>query len=98
LAIELQNDPGAQGYIIVYGGRNSRADSADRLSARARDYLVRTRGIDAARVVVVNGGYRETNSFELWLVPQGATPPAPTPTVRPGDVRPAAAPRRPRRG
>ena len=52
------------------------------------------------RVVVVNGGFRDTNSFELWLVPQGAPPPQPSPTVRPGDVRPApvAAPRRGRRG
>ena len=98
LAIELQNNPGATGYIIVYGGRNARTDTADRLGGRARDYLVQTRGIDANRVVVVNGGYRDTNSFELWLVPQGAAPPAPTPTIRPGDVRPAtAAPRRTRR-
>ena len=98
LAIELQNNPGATGYIIVYGGRNARTDTADRLGGRARDYLVQTRGIDASRVVVVNGGYRDTNSFELWLVPQGAAPPAPTPTVRPGDVRPATtAPRRTRR-
>ena len=95
MAIELQNNPGALGYIIVYGGRTSRPDSADRLGARARDYLVGTRGIDASRLVVVNGGYRETNAFELWLVPQGATPPPPTPTVQPGDVRPAlTAPRR----
>ena len=98
LAIELQNNPGAIGYIIVYGGRNARIDSADKLGARAREYIVGTRGIDTSRVVVVNGGYRETNAFELWLVPQGATPPQPTPTVQPGDVRPAtSAPRRGRR-
>ncbi|HYY43246.1 MAG TPA: PEGA domain-containing protein, partial [Pyrinomonadaceae bacterium] len=98
LAIELQNNPGSTAYIIVYGGRTSRADSADRLGTRASQYLVGTRGIDASRVVVVNGGYRETNAFELWLVPQGATPPQPTPTVQPGDVRPVlGAPRRGRR-
>jgi hypothetical protein len=99
LAIELQNNPGSTGYIIVYGGRTSRADTADRLGARAGEYLVQTRGIDASRVVVVNGGYRDTSSFELWLVPQGAPPPTPSPTIRPGDVRPAGAtPRRGRRG
>jgi hypothetical protein len=98
LAIELQNNPGSTGYIIVYGGRTSRAGTADLLGGRARNYLVETRGIDTSRVVVINGGYRDTNSFELWLVPQGAAPPAPTPTVRPGDVHPmTVAPRRTRR-
>jgi hypothetical protein len=98
LAIELQNNPGATGYIIVYGGRTTRTDSADKLGARARDYIVGTRGIDGSRIVVINGGYRETNAFELWLVPQGATPPQPTPTVQPNEVHPVmSAPRRGRR-
>lgn len=88
LAIELQNNPGARGYIFVYGGRASRAGSADALGNRARAYLVTTRGVDASRLVVVNGGYRERNTFELWLVPQGAQAPAPTPTVDPSEARP----------
>ncbi|HEX8068872.1 MAG TPA: hypothetical protein VF546_02905 [Pyrinomonadaceae bacterium] len=96
LAIELQNNPGATGYIIVYSGRTSSAARADQLGARAREYLVATRGIDASRVVVVNGGYRESNAFELWLVPQGAAPPQPSPTLQHQDLRPA--PRRGRRG
>ena len=87
-AVELQNDPSAAGYIFVYGGRTARAGSADRLLRRTRDYLVNTRRIDASRLHVVNGGYRETNAFELWIVPKGATPPSPSPTVSPGDVRP----------
>jgi hypothetical protein len=98
LAIELQNNPGATGYIIVYSGRASTPARADQLGARARTYLVQTRGIDANRVVVINGGFRETNAFELWLVPQGATPPQPSPNVQPNELRPTAAPRRGRRG
>ena len=89
LAIELQNAPTAQGYIIVYGGSASRAGQADRLGARARNYIVNTRGIDAGRVVVVNGGYRERDTFEVWVVPQGAQPPQPTPTSQPSEARPA---------
>lgn len=88
LAIELQNAPTAQGYIIVYGGRTSRPGLADRLGARAKNYLVNTRGINPNRLTVVNGGYRESDYIEIWLVPQGAQPPRPTPTVQPGDVRP----------
>lgn len=89
-AIEMQNSPDAQGYIFVYGGRTSRAGQADRLAERTRNYLVQTRGIDASRLVIVNGGYRETDGFEMWLVPQGAEPPRPSPTVQPSEVRPQA--------
>lgn len=95
LAIELQNNPGATGYIIVYGGRTSSAARVNTLGARARAYLVGTRGIDSSRVVVVNGGFRQTDAFELWLVPQGAAPPQPTPTMGGNSLPPA--PRRPRR-
>lgn len=95
-AIELQNMPGARGFVIVYAGRTSRPGEADRLAARARDYLVGVRGIDPNRIVTVNGGYRERNSYELWLVPAGASPPQPTPTVRPEEVPPARRGRRTR--
>jgi len=74
-AVALQGEPGSKGYIIVYGGRRSRAGRANQLGERSRQYLVNTRNIDPNRIVVVNGGTRETDSFELWLVPQGATPP-----------------------
>jgi hypothetical protein len=91
LAVELQNDPTTRTYIIAYGGRTSRVGEADRLGARARDYLITQRGIDTARITVLNGGYREEDCVELWVVPRGATPPQPTPTVQPGDVSPMRA-------
>jgi hypothetical protein len=97
LAIELQNNPGATGYVIAYAGRNSRAGEADRMGRRAADYLSATRGITRERIVTINGGYRETNTFELWLVPQGAEAPRATPTVSPDQIRAAPTPRRARR-
>ena len=90
LAVDLQNDPSTTTYIIAYGGRTSRIGQADLLGARAHDYLVAQRGIDQSRIVVLNGGFREEDCVELWIVPRGATPPQPTPTVQAGDVRPAA--------
>jgi hypothetical protein len=96
LAIELQNDPSTTTYVIAYGGRTSRIGQADLLGARARDYLVTQRGIDQSRIVVLNGGFREEDCVELWIIPRGATPPVPTPTVQAGDVRPIS-PRRRRR-
>lgn len=88
LAIELQNNPGSTGYVVAYAGRNSRPGEADRMGQRAVEYLTTMRGLSRDRVRFVNGGYRETNSFELWLVPQGATPPSPTPTLTPEQIRP----------
>ena len=97
LAVELQNDPTTRTYIIAYGGRTSRVGEADRLGQRARDYLVSQRGIDNSRITVLNGGYREEDCVELWIVPRGATPPQATPTVQPGDVRPSRETPNPRR-
>jgi hypothetical protein len=76
-AIELQNNPGAQGYIVSYGGRRSKYGSGRARADRAKDYLVHTRGLDASRIVTIDGGTREMASTELWLVPPGATPPQP---------------------
>ncbi len=72
-AIQLQNQPGAQGYIIAYG---SCAGEAQARADRAKDYLVNTRGIDAGRIVTMDGGCRSDLSVELWIVPTGATAPA----------------------
>jgi hypothetical protein len=72
LAVELQNDPSTRGYIIAYAGRMSPLGQVDKLMRRARDYMVTRRGIDASRLVVVNGGFREEDGVELWVVPSGA--------------------------
>jgi hypothetical protein len=88
LAVELQNDPSTRAYIIAYGGRYSPLAQVETLMKRARDYIVEQRGIDASRLVIVNGGFREDDSVELWIVPAGAEAPRATPTVLAGDVKP----------
>jgi hypothetical protein len=90
LAVELQNDPTTRAYIIAYGGRTSPLGQVEVLMTRAREYLTSQRGIDGSRFTVVNGGFREEDSVELWIVPSGATPPQATPTVQAGDLKPAA--------
>ena len=94
LAVELQHDPSTRAYIIAYGGRMSPVGQVEVLMSRARDYLVSQRGIDASRLVVVNGGFREEDSVELWMVPSGAKPPQATPTVKISDLLPAPAKRK----
>lgn len=99
---ELQNNPGAQGYIIFYGGRRyescwyggqrrgarrPRFGEAEKRAARIKPYLINQRGFDPQRITVVNGGYREAWMAELWIVPGGAKPPVPTPTLQRKDIR-----------
>ena len=86
-AIELQNVPTAKGYVTCYGGRVGRGGEARRRCARAKRYLVTHRRIPAAQVVAEDGGYREEFTVTLWIVPEGATPVQPTPTVDPREVR-----------
>lgn len=79
----LRANKTAQGYIICYGGRYSTEDVAQERADRAKQYLINIRGVDADRIVTVEGGYKEEPTTELWLVPSGATPPHATPTVEP---------------
>jgi hypothetical protein len=88
-AIELQNDPTAEGYIIAYGGRIGRAGDGQKMADRAKDYLVKKRGLAADRVMAMDGGFREEQTVELWIVPSGAQPPTPSPSVDPSEVKPA---------
>lgn len=73
-AVALQNEPGSSATILVYG---SCEGEAQQRGDRAKDYLVNTRGIEAGRITVVDGGCRSDLLVQLWIVPQGATAPAP---------------------
>ena len=45
------------------------------------DYLTNSRGVEVPRIEVIDGGYREQPMMEFWIVPSGAKPPTPTPTL-----------------
>ena len=76
-AIELQNDPTATAYVIVYPGRTSKRGDVQHHSSRIIEYLVHSRGLDERRIVTLVGSTREQLHVELWVTPQGATPPTP---------------------
>ncbi|MDQ3820526.1 MAG: hypothetical protein M3362_22980, partial [Acidobacteriota bacterium] len=80
-AIELGKEPQSRGYIISYNQRDIPPGRFLRRIYGDKHYLVNYRGIEPNRLVVVNGGYREKFRTELWLVPNGASPPKPTPTI-----------------
>lgn len=71
-ASRLQTDAGSQGYIIGYGACEGEGLAR---ANRAKDYLVNTRGIDAGRITVVDGGCRAELWVTLYVCPQGANPP-----------------------
>ncbi len=75
-AIELQNDPTATAYVIVYPGLRVRPGEVPKTTTRIVDYLVNSRGTNAQRIVTLVGPPREALLIELWLSPQGAKPPS----------------------
>jgi hypothetical protein len=76
-AVEMQNDPTATAYVIVYPGVRGSAGQAQKRTTRIVDYLVNTRRLDTQRIVTIIGPARRDLMVELWVCPQGATPPKP---------------------
>ena len=76
-AIELQHDPTATGYVVVYPGRSSKRAEVQHHANRIVDYLVNSRGLDQRRIVTLVGPAKDQLKVELWITPQGATPPNP---------------------
>jgi hypothetical protein len=80
-ASRLQTDAGSQGYIIGYGACEGQGLAR---ANRAKDYMVNTRGIDAGRITVVDGGCRAELWVSLYVCAPGANPPQPmTDTISP---------------
>jgi hypothetical protein len=83
LAVELNSDLTAQGYLICYGGRRTEPGEARHRCEDAKSYLVSDHGADATRIVAVEGGRRDVPTVELWIVSFGAQRPQASPTVFP---------------
>jgi hypothetical protein len=76
-AVELQNDPAATAYVYIYPSLRGKTIEGQKRSSRIVDYLVNTRKLDAQRVVTIVGAPRRDLMVELWVCPQGITPPKP---------------------
>lgn len=55
-------------------------------TACSKDYMLKRRNVQADRIVVMIGGYRQHSTVEFWLVRRGESEPTPKPTVNPKDV------------
>ena len=71
--IELNNDPSATGYIIIYGTERE----ITRRETQIRN-SIRFRNLDPNRVTIVRGGNRGAGvETVFYVVPSGVTPPTP---------------------
>lgn len=80
LAIHLQNDPTATGYIICYGPEGEGYGTGNYGLNIMLDYLVNTRGLNAERIKTIYAGrYKDWQEVatELWIAPQDAAAPEP---------------------
>ena len=71
----------------MFRGRLPKRGEAEARAARLKPYLVERRGIPAARLVVINGGYREDWLVELLIISPDEKTPAPYPTLKATDIK-----------
>jgi hypothetical protein len=83
-AIQLQNEPAAKGFILVYRTRRDLPGLSNAIALRSKNYLLNSRGVTRDRVVTVDGGEADCQVQELWIVPVG-TAPTPRPDAYPRD-------------
>ena len=80
-ADKLFKQPKLRGQIIAYCEPKMERGWYLRRIHGIGKYLTYARGIEANRVAVVDGGYRQRLTTELWLIPEDANPPLPGPTL-----------------
>jgi hypothetical protein len=88
---KLFNQPRLKGQIIAYSDPGIERGGYLRRIYGIGKYLTYARGIDADQLAVVDGGYREKLSIELWLIPEGANPPIPDSKLAPPSLSITAA-------
>jgi hypothetical protein len=67
-AVELKSVPNECGYIIEFR-RRQRSEKVLARAKKAKKYLVTSKGIDAERVIIPDGGYADQFRIELRLGP-----------------------------
>jgi hypothetical protein len=80
----LKNEPTAKGYIIAYNGRVfGQSSSWANYNINDIRYYLNDYKFSPKRIVTIEGGLKEKQDVELFIVPKGAAPPAPRPTLKP---------------
>src|SRR5262249_5179671 len=82
LFTQLNANPDATGYVITYNGADFLPSDYDRSPMRQQIMkAIAFRSYESSRLVFIDGGFRETITTELFLVPPNGALPTPTETV-----------------
>ena len=85
-AIQLFKEKAATGYVFAYAGKQTyEGEAAERL-LRAKNYLVKVRHMDPARIITIDGGYQEEFRVTLILASPEVLAPSAMPTVSPAEI------------
>lgn len=91
--LELQNYPQSNGFIIYYEGKYDNGEEKSkrkmllprRGEADFRMQIIRNhikfRQQNPDRIFFINGGFRDEQKTEFWIIPEGAKLPVPEPTL-----------------
>ena len=86
-ASNLKIDTDARAYVIVYGGRVGPKGEAKIRAKCIKEYLINKHGIAQKRVSVIDGGFRDQITVELFLLSPSQSEPSSVPTVDPSDTQ-----------
>ena len=78
-------------WLIVYAGRDSKRGFSYTQAKQMKDELIAD-GVSPRRIITLDGGYMEKPLFDFWMVPFGAQPPRPNPTIDRREIMNATAP------
>ena len=97
LASQIMKESNAKGFLIVYEGKYSlnvnnkgknelkiflpRFGESSLRTQIMQNHLLNFRNLPKEKFLFISGGFRESHTVELWIVPTGANPPKPTPTL-----------------
>lgn len=73
-AVAMQSDSTAKAFVIHFRSRFQPPGAGFRHLKGVENYLVRSRGVDPRRIVLVDGGETDCQKTELWLAPAGTAP------------------------
>ena len=73
-------------YICYANAKRGKQYEALARATRMKAYLIKVRGIESERIILVDRGYQEQIMFQFYIVPPGATPPEPSPNDGAKDV------------
>ena len=73
LFLELQNDPSAQGYVVIFPKTPGEKAAIERIIRNQ----IRVRRFDASRITMIDGPKNPRSVIQFWIVPAGAEAPKP---------------------